>query len=135
MKALCVRQPWASLIAAGRKTVELRSWGTHKRGTLVIVASGCRAVSDDGRDAADRLDLELDELPRGAALCVAELVDSRPMRREDAAAACCPYDPDAFAWVLGNVCPFECPIPMRGQLSFFTPPAGVAEAAEELVQR
>ena len=133
LKAFCVRQPWASLIASGRKTLELRSWATHKRGPLVIVASAGRSVSDDGEDAAARLGLDVDELPRGAALCVVDLLDSRPMRPEDAKAACCPFDPEAFAWVLGNVRPFREPIAMRGQLSFFTPPPVVVQAAEELL--
>lgn len=38
MKALTVRQPWASLIAAGVKTIETRSWSTRYRGPLAIHA-------------------------------------------------------------------------------------------------
>lgn len=38
MKALTVRQPWASLIAAGVKTIETRSWSTKYRGPLAIHA-------------------------------------------------------------------------------------------------
>ena len=134
LKAFCVRQPWASLIASGTKTLEVRSWGTRKRGPLVIVASGGRRLSDDGEAAAARLKLDVEDLPYGAALCVVHLLDSRPMRPDDAAAACCPFDPDAFAWVLGDARPFRRPIAMRGQLSFFTPPAGVLQAAEKLLQ-
>jgi hypothetical protein len=37
--ALSVKQPWASMITAGRKTIEVRSWSTHYRGPLLIVAS------------------------------------------------------------------------------------------------
>ena len=39
MKALSLRQPWASLIADGRKTIETRTWRTHYRGPLAIHAS------------------------------------------------------------------------------------------------
>ena len=39
MKALSVQQPYASLIAHGEKTVEIRSWRTQYRGDLLIVAS------------------------------------------------------------------------------------------------
>ncbi|MFN6025464.1 MAG: ASCH domain-containing protein, partial [Planctomyces sp.] len=39
MKALSIRQPFASLIAAGKKTVELRTWYTHYRGPLLICAA------------------------------------------------------------------------------------------------
>jgi len=38
MKALTIRQPWASLIAAGVKTIETRSWSTSYRGPLAIHA-------------------------------------------------------------------------------------------------
>lgn len=38
MKALTIRQPWASLIAAGVKTIETRSWSTKYRGPLAIHA-------------------------------------------------------------------------------------------------
>ena len=36
MKALTVRQPWASLIAVGAKRVETRSWPTAYRGPRAI---------------------------------------------------------------------------------------------------
>ena len=38
MKALTIRQPWASLIASGVKTIETRSWRTSYRGPLAIHA-------------------------------------------------------------------------------------------------
>lgn len=37
--ALSVRQPWAALIAAGVKTVEVRTWPTRRRGPVLIHAS------------------------------------------------------------------------------------------------
>lgn len=39
MKALSIRQPWAWLIATGKKQVENRTWRTHYRGTVAIQAS------------------------------------------------------------------------------------------------
>ena len=38
MKALTLRQPWASLVALGVKTIETRSWSTEYRGPLAIHA-------------------------------------------------------------------------------------------------
>lgn len=38
MKALTIRQPWASLIAENKKLIEIRSWQTHYRGKLYIHA-------------------------------------------------------------------------------------------------
>lgn len=47
MKALTVRQPWASLIAAGVKTIETRSWSTEYRGPLAIHAGKHRPAHDE----------------------------------------------------------------------------------------
>ena len=40
MKTLSIRQPFASLICRGIKTIENRSWNTSYRGKLLIHASG-----------------------------------------------------------------------------------------------
>jgi hypothetical protein len=37
--ALSVKQPWAALLAAGRKTIEVRSWATRFRGPVLIHAA------------------------------------------------------------------------------------------------
>lgn len=39
MKALSIKQPWASLIAHGIKDIENRTWQTHFRGKIYIHAS------------------------------------------------------------------------------------------------
>lgn len=39
MKAVTVRQPWATLIAVGAKRVETRSWATRHRGVLAVRAA------------------------------------------------------------------------------------------------
>jgi len=43
MKALSIKQPWASLIAHGIKDIENRTWKTHFRGRIYIHASGVSA--------------------------------------------------------------------------------------------
>lgn len=40
MKALSIKQPWASLIAHGIKDIENRTWSTRYRGRIYIHASG-----------------------------------------------------------------------------------------------
>ena len=72
MKALTVRQPWASLIAAGVKTIETRSWATSFRGPLAIHAGkrwdvgwGTHALwhdPDHPSTARDRSDILVDKL-------------------------------------------------------------------------
>ena len=102
MKALSVRQPWASLIASGKKTIEVRSWRTHYRGPLLI----CAAKKPRGLGAV------------GVALAVVNLVGVRRFQRGDARAACFEATTDQFAWLLGNVRRID-PIPVTGKLKMF----------------
>ncbi len=46
MKALTIRQPWASLICYGIKDVENRSWKTNFRGKLLIHSSSFKCKED-----------------------------------------------------------------------------------------
>lgn len=113
MQALSIRQPWASLIASGRKTIEVRSWSTKYRGPLLICA---------GKKPHDGL-------PTGVALATVDLLDCRPFRRgEDETAACCDADAGDFAWMLGDVRAIT-PLPVSGKLGLFDVPLP-DEAAE-----
>jgi len=104
MKAISIKQPWASLIAAGVKTLELRAWPTDHRGPLLICSSR-RPVIDGHR--------------HGAALCVVDVVDCREMTRDDIPFACVQqFYPDHYAWVLRDVRLIE-PFPVVGQLRLF----------------
>jgi hypothetical protein len=39
MHALSLKQPWAALLAHGRKTIEVRKWPTARRGRVLIHAA------------------------------------------------------------------------------------------------
>lgn len=108
MKALSLRQPWASLIADGRKTIETRAWRTRYRGPLAIHASA--------RPYAD--------LPAGGILAVAWLYCCRPMEESDEDDACIPLFDGAYAWLLASVQPVPL-IPCKGQLGLWTPPSEI----------
>jgi hypothetical protein len=101
MIALSVRQPWANLIACGKKTVETRVWRTQYRGQLLICSSARPAIE-----------------PAGYAVAVATLADCRPMNAGDEQAACCAVYPGAWAWVLRDVRPIR-PFRVRGRLKLF----------------
>lgn len=108
MKALSIRQPWASLIASGRKTIEVRTWSTSYRGPLLICAS--RRPDIDG-------------LPTGLAVCTVNLVDVRPITTSDSDAACVNVTPGAqFAWVLDAATPLDFSLPISGRLGLFDLP-------------
>jgi len=108
IRALSVAQPWANLVAEGRKTIETRRWGTPWRGWLLDCATKERRPYCPG--------------PYGVALAVARLVDCRPMTAADEAAACCALYDGAWAWVLEGVQAFPAgqQFPVRGQLGLFT---------------
>lgn len=95
MKFLTIRQPWASLIAVGAKTIETRPFGTKYRGPLAIHAGkphpdldwegGGYAVAADwfGKvrtDFAYRNNLQNRvDLPLGAVVAVCDLTDVVPI--------------------------------------------------------
>ncbi|MBX9584922.1 MAG: ASCH domain-containing protein [Gemmataceae bacterium] len=85
--ALSVRQPWAALLAAGVKTVEVRTWPTRRRGPVLIHAG---RVADDRPEAwalvTDPAVFELARL-RGGVIGAAELTDCRTYDTVEAFAA------------------------------------------------
>jgi ASCH domain len=109
MKALSVKQPWANMIASGKKTIEVRRWATDYRGQLLIVSSRNPPIE-----------------PAGCAVAIATVIECRKMSKTDEAAAACPIEPDAYAWVLGNVRRVR-PFPVRGKLGIFDVPVSSLE--------
>ena len=108
MKAMSVRQPWASLIAYGVKTIEVRSWRTDFRGKLLICASGRDVVEEGVLFYA------------GYALCTVDLVDIKPLTNRDLKKACMgelPEEPQ-WAWVLKNAAEIT-PFPVKGKLHLY----------------
>ena len=102
MRAISLKQPWANLVASGIKTIETRKWSTKYRGDLVICSSQNPKIE-----------------PCGKALCIVELYNVRPMKREDERKACIKVYPKAYAWFLRNLRLIDPPIPIRGSLSVF----------------
>ena len=111
MKALSVRQPWASMLVAGLKTIELRTWAVDYRGPIAIVASktGDRSALRDWPDG-----------PRGAIVGVVELIDIRDAVPLDSEASCFELAPDDdfYAWVVVNAVATQ-PVACRGRLGLF----------------
>jgi len=102
MKALSVKQPWASMIARGEKTIELRSWGTRHRGDLLICSSKQPYIE-----------------PAGYALAIVNMVDCRRATQEDEKAACSVIHLSMdFAWVFEDIRRIE-PFPIKGELGLF----------------
>jgi len=116
-----VRQPWASLIASGAKTLEVRSWRTSYRGPLLI----CAGARPSGTPDARRWPVTG---PLGCAVACVELVECRPgVPGEDDEAACCPVAAGGYVWVLTS--PREvAPRPISGRLGLWALPGLFASA-------
>jgi hypothetical protein len=95
VKTLTLTQPWATLVAIGRKTFETRSWSTNYRGPLAIHAGKGTAefTPRELRELCNREPFKSvlaeagyegralqtwDLLPRGAIIAVCDLVDCIP---------------------------------------------------------
>ncbi len=102
MKAISLKQPWANLVASGKKTIETRKWKTNYRGDLVICSSKNPKIE-----------------PAGYALCIVELYDVKPMKKEDEKAACIKVYPGAYSWFLRNLRKLDPIIPIKGALGIF----------------
>lgn len=104
MKAISIKQPWASLIGMGIKTLEIRQWRTPHRGPLLICSS--RQPVIEGH-------------LHGMAICVVQVVNCRKMVPADCPLACIlDFYPDHFAWELIDARLIE-PFEVRGQLRLF----------------
>jgi len=98
---LSIREPYAEMILFGEKTIETRSWQTHYRGDLLVCVSKTPVYPLSGM-----------------AICVVNLVDCRPMTKDDETFACCNYEPGLYAWVIQDVRKIRM-FPVTGQLSLF----------------
>lgn len=123
MKAITIKQPWASLIVSGLKDIENRSWKTNFRGRVLIHAG--KAVSKNGWREMNQRQIDVaastkmmgaifNELPFGAIIGSVEIVD------------CVQNHPSIWAekgawnWVLANPVMFPEPITgVKGKLSFW----------------
>jgi hypothetical protein len=74
LRALSIRQPWATLLLCGLKTIEVRPWPTAERGWVLIHASGQEDERVEGWKRVPDSASQLAQL-RGGIIGAAELVD------------------------------------------------------------
>lgn len=128
-RALCLRQPWASLVATGRKRLESRSWSTPYRGPLVVTASARVAAEDTWLAAAEPFRSALADqpidLPAGAAIAVVDLIGCVPTGHNGFAWLADPeqafgdFSPGRFAWGLARRWLAPEPLAVRSTLGVF----------------
>jgi ASCH domain len=69
-KCLSLKQPYADLLVAGKKTIELRTWNTKFRGEFLVHAS-----KKIDKEACKRIKIDPDSLIMGAIIGKAYLYD------------------------------------------------------------
>jgi hypothetical protein len=74
LHALSIKQPWAALVVAGIKSIEIRRWPTDRRGLILIHASGTEDNRREGWDAVPQRLLPLTKR-RGGIIGSVELID------------------------------------------------------------
>jgi hypothetical protein len=134
VKAITIKQPWATLIAIGVKDIENRCWATNYRGPIAIHSSK-RLNWDDVEDAAElmkgfipkfsvgkfchEVKTEPWRYPLGSIIAAGFLVDC--VAKSDS-----PWFMGEFGFLLRNVEKLPMPIPMKGAL-------GLWDVSDELI--
>ena len=101
MKALSIKEPWATLILDGEKTIETRIWQTSFRGKILLCAS---------KNPKSRIS--------GKAFATAELYDIKRMDKSHEKDACCEVYEGAYSWFLRDITPIPL-FDVKGQLRLF----------------
>jgi len=137
MKALSIKQPWASLIAHGLKDIENRTWATKYRGKIYIHASGTPSFNNLtlnlSHDQIDQivlngsfpLDARDEKYPKSAIIGTVDIVDcviNHPSIWAEGTETSAGHviDHIVYNWVIANPVLFDEPIlNVKGKLSLW----------------
>ena len=145
LRALPVKDPWATLIAIGAKQIETRSYRTRHRGPIAIHSSKALSREDQElcfqepvRGALERAGIRFPtDMPRGAIIAVAEIAacaqvpgaqdweEDIPPEPERSFGF---YSPGRWMWRLQSVHRLPEPIECRGMLGLWRLPPEVLAA-------
>ena len=127
MKALTIKEPFATLIKNKIKYIETRSWKTNYRGELYIQA-GLDKLTKDVKDRTELFKLySEEELQFGYIICKCNLVDCIYMTEEFIEEEkkkninnfiAGNYKVGRYGWILDNIEPIT-PIKVKGQLGIW----------------
>ena len=122
MKALTIRNPWATLIVEGYKEYEFRSWKTNYRGKILIHAG----LGIDKELLEKFKDYDLDYIG-GAIIGEADLVDcilvdehlNNKLKKSNPRVYSKSKYTENYAWKLDNIKKYDKPIFIKGQLGLW----------------
>lgn len=122
MKALTIKEPWASLIVNGYKIYEFRSWKTNYRGKILIHAG--MSLEKDMLKKFEQYNLNCS---KGSIIGEAELVDcilvdedfKKKLLSIDSTVYSKSNHNETYAWKLENVKRYDMPIYCKGRLGLW----------------
>ena len=121
MKALTIKQPYASLIVNGYKKIEFRTWKTNYRGKILIHAG----LSSDSKAIENFKDYNLEYI-KGAIIGEANIIDcilideefDKKLKEENYMV----YGKDhvgMYAWILSDIVKYEKVVYKLGKLGLW----------------
>ncbi len=129
MKALTLTQPWAQLMADGRKHIETRSWKADWMRGKVIAIHAAKGWKAEDREYATAWGYDPETLPRASIVALVRVLDFVPTDRAKPGLekAFGNYEPGRWAWICEHVQTFDEPIPCRGALGLWEVPAEILQ--------
>lgn len=126
LQAISICQPYAELIASGRKHIENRTWLTRHPGPLVIHAAKSR--NPRLREAAEEYNVDLHACDFGAIIAVARRMRCVTLRelQDELGTTRIPHAFGPYCWVLSDVVRLPSPIAIAGKLSLWNVPESIA---------
>jgi hypothetical protein len=115
MKCLSIKQPYASLILNGIKTIELRAWQTNYRGKILICSCKQPIIKNE---------------LCGYALCIIDLINVIKTEKTHLKNACVNdiyFNENLYSWIIGNVTKIK-PFKITGQQKLFELPKYLKDA-------
>lgn len=121
MKAITIKEPWASMIACGFKVMETRSWPTSYRGRIAIHAGKGKPDKDWMKNVPEMMEM-VGEIHPGCIIAYADLVDCVPItdklirevKNNHSEYISGFYEVGRYAFVLDNIQPIE-PVIVKGK--------------------
>lgn len=121
MKAITLKQPWASLVANGYKLYEFRSWKTNYRGDILIHAG--KGIDVQAMEKVKELDLEYPSSQILAIVCIEDCIKlddeinekiymDNPLIYEN-------KNRTGYAWKLSNIRKIDCNDIVNGKQGFW----------------
>lgn len=137
MKALTIKQPWASLIIEGYKKYEFRSWKTNYRGKILI-HSGLSLEKDMiERFKEYNLNYNLGYIIGEAEIVDCILIDKEfyeSLRKTNPLVYGRSNHVETYGWKLENIKKYDKPISCKGKLGLWNYEGDLYETRNEVTQ-